>query len=165
MRHTSKKIRFATWRRGGPTLSGSPGMSNKVTEALSKLDLMVESASAAKGRGGGVATLAANGAFSTMKDELTDVFARAIQAAFPSLGSEFDVLVAACNNPANGDYQCNNAMPLFGRLKGLEGGPKNPRAVAEAIVANIPENSIIQETSLAGPGFINIKLDKGCPPA
>mgnify|MGYP002632305315 CR=1 FL=1 len=126
-----------------------------ISEAVAKLDNMVVSASATSNGG----TAAAAGPL-TMREELQSLFSTAIQTAFPSLGTDFDVLVAACNNPANGDYQCNNAMPLFGRVKGIEGGPKNPRAVAEAILSNIPENTMISETSLAGPGFINIRLDK-----
>lgn len=126
-----------------------------ISEAVAKLDNMVVSASATSNGG----TAAAAGPL-TMREELQSLFSTAIQTAFPSLGTDFDVLVATCNNPANGDYQCNNAMPLFGRVKGIEGGPKNPRAVAEAILSNIPENTMISETSLAGPGFINIRLDK-----
>lgn len=53
--------------------------------------------------------------------------------------------VAQCNNPKFGDYQCNNAMALFGKLKGKQGAPKNPRGVAESILANVPENDIISE--------------------
>ena len=40
-----------------------------------------------------------------------------------------------------------------------EAAPKNPRAVAEAILANLPSSAAIAEPpSLAGPGFINVKL-------
>ena len=141
-----------------PGPSTSTSMST-ISEAISKLDNMVVSAVAASSGGAGGAG-APSAAHQTMRDELRALFHSAISAAFPSLGTDFDVLVAACNNPANGDYQCNNAMPLFGRLKGVEGAPKNPRAVAETIVANLPQNTVIDEVSLAGPGFINIKLDK-----
>lgn len=139
-------------------------MSNKVTEAISKLDLMVESASGncAQTNARSVASQATAqpGEFRTVREELITVFGSAIESAFPSLGSNgTEALVAACNQPKHGDYQCNNAMPLFGRLKGTEGAPKNPRAVAEAIVANLPDTEMIGETSLAGPGFINIKLN------
>lgn len=129
---------------------------SKVTEAISKLDNMVVSAAASKSD----TPAASLGAKQTMREELQSLFSSAIGAAFPSLGNDFEVLVAACNNSSNGDYQCNNAMPLFGRLKGIEGAPKNPRAVAEAIVASIPPNDLIGEVSLAGPGFINIRIDR-----
>lgn len=39
-----------------------------------------------------------------------------------------------------------------------EGAPKNPRAVAEAILANLAPSPLISETSLAGPGFINVRV-------
>jgi hypothetical protein len=40
-----------------------------------------------------------------------------------------------------------------------EGAPKNPRAVAEAILAHLPPSGgLVSETSLAGPGFINIRI-------
>ncbi len=69
-------------------------------------------------------------------------------------------MIAPCNNPKFGDYQCNNAMQLFAKVKGKEGAPKSPRDVANAILAALPANSLIKETSLAGPGFINCKLDQ-----
>lgn len=51
-------------------------------------------------------------------------------------------------------------MPLFAKLKGKEGAPKNPKATADAIIANLPANDIITETSVAGPGFINVRLSQ-----
>lgn len=42
------------------------------------------------------------------------------------------------------------------------GAPKNPRAVAEAIVAHLPASPMLGEPpSLAGPGFINVRLSLG----
>lgn len=137
-------------------------MSNKVTEALSKLDLMVQSASPSPSQGQArsvVAQALATDKVRCVRHELVDLFSEAIQKAFPGLGSDERALVSACNQPKYGDYQCNNAMSLFGRLKGTDDAQKNPRAVADAIVANLPPSDIIKETSLAGPGFINIRVD------
>lgn len=39
-----------------------------------------------------------------------------------------------------------------------EGAPKNPRAAAEAIVGQLPASPLVKETSLAGPGFINVRI-------
>ena len=40
-----------------------------------------------------------------------------------------------------------------------EGCPKNPRAVGEAILSNLPQAALLAEKpSLAGPGFINVKI-------
>ena len=43
---------------------------------------------------------------------IEQVFALAIQAAFPQLGSDAPVMVVPSSNPKFGDYQCNSAMPI-----------------------------------------------------
>lgn len=102
-------------------------------------------------------SMAAPGQAVTLRGELSGLFKTAITSAFPAV-EDAEPIVAPCNNAQHGDYQCNNAMPLFGKLKGKEGAPKNPRDVATAIVKGLPQNSVVQETSLAGPGFINCKI-------
>jgi arginyl-tRNA synthetase len=52
---------------------------------------------------------------------------------------------------AHGDYATNLAMVLAGQA-GM-----NPRKIAEIIVDNF-ESDIVEEISIAGPGFINFKL-------
>lgn len=101
--------------------------------------------------------MAAPGEAASMRGELSGLFKSALSTSFPAVDNE-QPLVAPCNNPLHGDYQCNNSMSLFGKLKGKEGAPKNPREVATAILKGLPQNSVIQETSLAGPGFINVKV-------
>ncbi|KAL6744770.1 tRNA synthetases class I (R)-domain-containing protein [Haematococcus lacustris] len=96
-------------------------------------------------------------AATNFRAQLETLFAKALAAAFPALEGE-EPLMAACNQPKNGDYQCNNAMSLFGKLKGKPGAPKAPRDVATALLAALPANDMISETSLAGPGFINLRL-------
>ncbi|MBL1352145.1 MAG: arginine--tRNA ligase [Zetaproteobacteria bacterium] len=56
----------------------------------------------------------------------------------------------------HGDYACNVAMPLASVLK------LNPRHVAEKILAMAAWPDAVDETSIAGPGFINIRLQKAC---
>jgi arginyl-tRNA synthetase len=92
----------------------------------------------------------------TLRGELSGLFKSALSTAFPAADEQ--PIIQSCNNPQFGDYQCNNAMGLFGKLKGKEGAPKNPREVATAIVSGLPDNSTIANTSLAGPGFINCKV-------
>lgn len=91
-----------------------------------------------------------------LRSELEDLFHTALQAAYPDVNEK--PLVVPCNNPKFGDYQFNNAMALFGKLKGKAGAPKAPRDVATAVLAALPANSLIKETSLAGPGFVNCKI-------
>lgn len=87
---------------------------------------------------------------------LSDRFAAAIRAAFPALGdAPIDTLVAASRQPEHADFQCNAAMPLGKRL-GLP-----PRDVATKIVAHADVHDIAEpltDKSIAGPGFINIRL-------
>eukprot|EP00195_Chlamydomonas_chlamydogama_P013083 CAMPEP_0202901536 /NCGR_PEP_ID=MMETSP1392-20130828/14309_1 /ASSEMBLY_ACC=CAM_ASM_000868 /TAXON_ID=225041 /ORGANISM="Chlamydomonas chlamydogama, Strain SAG 11-48b" /LENGTH=593 /DNA_ID=CAMNT_0049588109 /DNA_START=305 /DNA_END=2086 /DNA_ORIENTATION=+ len=99
-----------------------------------------------------------DGPKTSIRGELTDLFRGALNGAFPD-ASEAPI-IAPCANLKFGDYQCNNAMGLFGRLKGTPNAPKAPRDVANAIVAAIPANEMLSETSLAGPGFINLKLSR-----
>ncbi|GAB4821599.1 hypothetical protein N2152v2_008645 [Parachlorella kessleri] len=104
-------------------------------------------------------TTGSGDAVTSIRAELSSLFTAAIAAALPAAAGT-PAAVAPCNNPQFGDYQCNNAMALFGKVKGQDGAPKNPRAVAEAIVgaAKASSSSLIKETSLAGPGFINIRI-------
>lgn len=55
---------------------------------------------------------------------------------------------------AHGDFACNVAMV------GAKQAGKNPRILAEEIVANIPSSELVEKVEIAGPGFINITLSK-----
>ena len=55
-------------------------------------------------------------AIPSLRAELTDAFKQALESAYPSAGIE--PIVAQTNEPKFGDYQCNNAMALFGQFKG-----------------------------------------------
>lgn len=88
---------------------------------------------------------------------MAKLFAAAIEKVFPGQG--LAPIISPCNNPKFGDYQCNNAMPLFATFKGKEDAPfKNPREIATAILDALPESPLISETSIAGPGFINARV-------
>lgn len=137
-------------------------MAEHITEALSKLDAMISTAAAAPAAapaaGAPAPTSLSPDGVSSISTELCRLFDTAIASAFPNAGVTSALTV--CTQPKFGDYQCNNAMALFGKLKGQADAPKNPRAVAEAIVAALPPSPLVQETSLAGPGFINIRLSR-----
>jgi arginyl-tRNA synthetase len=55
-------------------------------------------------------------------------------------------------DPRNGDYQANCAMPL----KKVLG--KNPREIAEQIVARLDRGDLLEKPEVAGPGFINLRI-------
>lgn len=65
------------------------------------------------------------------------------------------VLLETPRNKENGDYATNIAMQLTKLAK------KPPRAIAEAIIENLDQESAsIEKIEVAGPGFINITLKK-----
>lgn len=68
---------------------------------------------------------------------------------------DVDVAVALTRpEPAFGDYSTNVALQLAGRLG------RNPREVAGEIVAKLGEEGVFSEVSVAGPGFINIRVSQ-----
>ncbi len=89
---------------------------------------------------------------------LDAAFRSATSAAFPEVG-DTDPLITASKQAALGDFQSNVAMSLSKRVG------KPPREVATAIVAKAAANpelaqiaEPITDKSIAGPGFINIRL-------
>ncbi|WP_371378246.1 arginine--tRNA ligase [Thalassotalea aquiviva] len=62
--------------------------------------------------------------------------------------------VNASNRPQFGDYQANGVMGAAKKLK------TNPRELAQKVVDNLDLSDIAEKVELAGPGFINIHLDK-----
>lgn len=75
-------------------------------------------------------------------------------AAFEAQGLEYQYgEVVVSQRPDLGQFQCNGALPAAKAAK------QNPRALAQAILDSVQSNSIFAELSLAGPGFINIKLN------
>lgn len=54
--------------------------------------------------------------------------------------------------PDLGDFQCNGA------LAGAKQKGENPRALADRLLESLRGQSLLRETSVAGPGFINLAL-------
>ncbi len=65
------------------------------------------------------------------------------------------VAVETPRDPSHGDVATNAAMVLAKPLG------TNPRALAETIAAALRDDADIAEVSVAGPGFINIRLSVG----
>ena len=60
--------------------------------------------------------------------------------------------VVASKRAGTGDYQSNACFRLGKALK------SNPRAVADAVVANLPAHPALDRAEVAGPGFVNLYL-------
>ena len=66
--------------------------------------------------------------------------------------SDYASLVRASQDARHGDYQANQAMPL-GKLL-----DKRPLEVASDIVARLDLGDMLEAPTVAGPGFINLRL-------
>ncbi|TKY44552.1 Arginine--tRNA ligase [Spatholobus suberectus] len=98
----------------------------------------------------------------SVKRQLAQLFDLSLRATVPD---EPDVvpLVDACATKGGvkfGDYQCNNAMGIWSKMKGKQTGFRGPPAIGQAIVNNLPPSEMIDSCSVAGPGFVNVILSK-----
>ncbi len=60
--------------------------------------------------------------------------------------------VRVSDRPDLAQFQCNGAMAAAKQAK------KNPRMVAEDVVAKLSANSLFSKVEIAGPGFINLNI-------
>ncbi|KAK4763019.1 hypothetical protein SAY86_008787 [Trapa natans] len=94
----------------------------------------------------------------SLKKQLAKLFEASLRVTVPT-ETDVEPLVAACTGNF-GDYQCNNAMSLWPRIKGKGTEFRGPPAVGQALMKNIPSSEMIESCSVAGPGFVNVKLSK-----
>ena len=94
----------------------------------------------------------------TIASQLQTLFAKAIKDAFEI---DADPLIGLSQNEKFGDYQSNAAMGLAKQVSETTKQKTTPRQVAEAIKAKVEPAlaDIASEVSIAGPGFINVKLN------
>jgi len=78
--------------------------------------------------------------------------ARVCAAMIAAGVSEPTAVVTPAARPEFGDYQANGVMQAAKRLG------RNPRELASAVVEKLDLVRIAEDVSIAGPGFINIKL-------
>ncbi len=90
------------------------------------------------------------------KERIAQLIAEAVQKARLSGDLQIDEMpdftVEVPRMAQHGDFSCNAAMVLA-RAAG-----RKPREVAQIIVANMPQDDLISEVDVAGPGFINLTL-------
>lgn len=78
---------------------------------------------------------------------------RLLADAFSACGLDADgVRAVPAQRPELGDLQCNAVMALAGRLR------RPPRPLAEEVAARLAPLEDFTEVSVAGPGFINLRL-------
>ncbi|XP_050388019.1 arginine--tRNA ligase, cytoplasmic-like isoform X1 [Argentina anserina] len=101
------------------------------------------------------AMAAGGGNVPSVKWQLGKLFEVSIRTVVPDVNVEPVVVPSAGRF---GDYQCNNAMDIWSKIKGKGTAFNNPRSVGEAIRGNLPQSEIIENCTVAGPGFVNIEL-------
>lgn len=92
----------------------------------------------------------------SLKRQLGKLFEVSLRAVAPDEPNVEPVVVPSAGR--FGDYQCNNAMDLWSKIKGKGTAFRGPPSVGQAIMGNLPQSEIIESCSVAGPGFVNIVL-------
>jgi arginyl-tRNA synthetase len=85
------------------------------------------------------------------KTHLAALFRTALAKVAPE-AADADVTLERPRDPAHGDLSCNLALQLAKRLK------KNPRQLAEQLIAAMPADPLVAKLEVAGAGFVNIRL-------
>ncbi len=95
-----------------------------------------------------------------MRERLTEYVAKAVEQVFDGRGLARELMPSVVlEQPKEkkfGDFATNIAMQLAGILK------SNPREIAGEIKNNLLDMPDIDQVSIAGPGFINLKLSQEC---
>ena len=92
----------------------------------------------------------------TIRESLESVLYQALKAAVEAgelpLNEIPQPSLERPREEGHGDWACTIAMRL------AKAAHMNPRAIAQAIVDHLPENSLVESFEIAGPGFINLTL-------
>ncbi|NII10595.1 arginine--tRNA ligase [Oleiagrimonas sp. C23AA] len=92
-----------------------------------------------------------------MKQQLRELVLQALVAlqqdgTLPADLKTPDFVIERTRSREHGDFACNVAMTLARAAR------RKPREIAEAVVAKLPENTLLAKVEIAGPGFINCFL-------
>lgn len=87
---------------------------------------------------------------------IRQILSEKVSAAMVAAGLPEDTnpAISLSNRPQFGDYQANGVMGAAKKLK------TNPRELATKVIEHLDLKGISENIELAGPGFINIHLDK-----
>ncbi|WP_146907881.1 arginine--tRNA ligase [Arenimonas daejeonensis] len=96
-----------------------------------------------------------------MKDHIRELVAQSLLdlRRHGRLGQELatpDFVIERTKSREHGDYASNIAL-LLAKPAGMK-----PRELADLLVATLPSSQHVEKVSIAGPGFINFTLARGC---
>jgi len=86
-----------------------------------------------------------------IKSHLTELLTQSLAHVAPQSPASI-IALERPKQAAHGDWACNVAMQLAKQLK------RNPRELAQALIAALPASPWLDSAELAGPGFINLRL-------
>ena len=87
---------------------------------------------------------------SDLKAHLASLFAAALARVAPGMTAA--VTLERPRQAEHGDFACNIALQMAKPLK------RNPREIAQALVAALPPSAVLERADIAGAGFINLYL-------
>ena len=87
-----------------------------------------------------------------VKSQLTTLLQQALASVAPTV-TETPIHLERPRDPTHGDFATNLAMQLAKALK------KNPREIANQLLAALPPSKLVIKADVAGAGFINFTLD------
>jgi arginyl-tRNA synthetase len=91
-----------------------------------------------------------------MRQELSDLLKISVSALIEegviSVDVPADIYIERTRQRDHGDFACNIAMIL------AKSARMKPRDLANLLLSRLPQNTLIDRTEVAGPGFINIFL-------
>ena len=87
-----------------------------------------------------------------VKSQLTALLQQALASVAPT-ATDTPIHLERPRDPTHGDFATNLAMQLAKALK------KNPREIANQLVAELPLSTLVTKAEVAGAGFINFTLD------
>ena len=87
-----------------------------------------------------------------VKSQLTALLQQALASVAPT-ATDTPIQLERPRDPTHGDFATNLAMQLAKALK------KNPREIANQLVAELPASELVTAAEVAGAGFINFRLD------
>ncbi|KZV33148.1 arginine--tRNA ligase, cytoplasmic-like [Dorcoceras hygrometricum] len=95
----------------------------------------------------------------SLKQKLAKIFEESLRLTVPE-EVDIDPSIAICQKPEFGDYQCNNAMGLWSKIKGKGTQFRGPQPLGQAIRENLPTSEIIDSCTIAGAGFVNVVVSR-----
>jgi arginyl-tRNA synthetase len=86
-----------------------------------------------------------------LRSHLTDLLHAALQVVAPG-GGAVPILLERPKSLQHGDYASSLALQLAKPMK------RNPREIAQALVAALPASALLDKAEVAGAGFVNLYL-------